>query len=751
LSASTGTRLLREGDIFMRFFTNLYVIFAIILTTCVAEANFCKDVVSGKTSAKISDNIKADKAYSVDVAKAEAVLKKSNNKSSPVPLFRLLTDFRNEYLPLMRVNSAMTEAVIRFMEAELRINSNKLAKKLSAQRKIEKYDLVIVGGGVHGVVALQSALKSNQDYKVLLIEASDTAAPNFRYANDIFNINSSNRASGKDRLPLPGEGNINELPRLPIQVSDISAVKYPTAGDLGAALVAGLYSADSVYYNVDVLLNSNVQSLKSIKKGVGVKVNTPLGPIKVKSSKLSIATGLGKAKVPRGIKSSLRKNKELLISPNIEKTLPRVITFEDFIRLVAKSENPKKFISNKVVSVVGTGDSANVAIEFMLGFATDNAYGLSSAQTLGPKKINWLGQGAGCCEEFIVDIRSRYAQIGTGFRSSSSNVDALIESIPNKVSSVQVSGLKKVEAILEGDFFGVETVKSDFIILATGYNSGIQKLISGLLPKAANKDISLPKELFLERYTDFVMGRTTTSDGEMTRTARSVNIGGRSSANEPKVIINGPAAGELPLESELAGVIQNTVSIFNNAPRTESSILTLLRGLVPGYKDIRLRVSSLFRSKDTRKELKPKKDKSLTAFEIGNLTEVRRVPGLNDLYLQSVLAKVLSDITVSKKIENSKLELNFYKGKKSVIVASNLGNINIRDLIIDPLVATRDFFNSINEVLTYESKAVTVHVPIKKGEFLFEDLTLEYSDVKKPATLTKTKKIDNPAIKIRGI
>ncbi len=727
----------------MKIFTNKYVFLIIVLFSSVdAFSMACKDIMSGKLSKNFSENVKSDNSYSLDLAKTTSVLKKTKRLNSPVVVTNKMQKFREDYLPIMQMGSSMTEAFVRYMEADLRIKSNGLAASLVNQKNIESYDLVIVGAGVHGVIGLQAALKRNGNYKILVIESSDTAAANFRYATDVFNINSSNRASGKDRLPLPGEGNINELPRLPIQVSDISAVKYPTAGDLGATLVAGLYSAATKYPNVDVLFNSNVQVLKNTKSGVAAEIKTPYGDINVKGSRVSIATGLGTPSLPRGVVAGIRKNKELVKSTNIEKTLPRVMTFEDFVRLLSKSEDPKQFIKNKTVSVVGTGDSANVAIEFMLGYAAKNAYGLSSAQTLGPKKIFWLGQSARSCEQFIADIRSRYAQIGTGFRSSSPDVAAIIEPIPNRISSVEPAGKNKVNAILDESFLGDTKIKSDFIVLATGFKGGVPKLISGLLKKSAQKDIKLSTEDFYLKYTDFVTGKTKTSEGENTRVARSVNIGGKSSAKSPKVIINGPAAGKLPQESELAGIIQNSVSIFNNAPRTESSIGKLLKGLKPRSKNTKMRAQEI--------ELIEKSDKSLTVFEIVNLADVRTISGLNELYLKSVLANVLSEVRVNKSTDVKEIELNFYNGKDSVVVKSNLGNVNIKEVIIDPLVATRDFFNTMKQILTYVSKSAVVKVPVTKGEVEIEHLTIEYGNSNRPSDTLRSKEVKNNSLQLRG-
>src|SRR6185295_6521094 len=106
--------------------------------------------------------------------------------------------------------------------------------------------------------------------------------------------------------------------------------------------------------------------------------------------------------------------------------------FEDVIRLLAQSEDPRKFFAGKTVAVVGTGDSANVFIEFLLGYASPTGYGFSDAQTEGPKSILWVGQSIQSCEDFIAQARSRYAQIGTGYRSSDPTATPVLKGNPSR-------------------------------------------------------------------------------------------------------------------------------------------------------------------------------------------------------------------------------------------------------------------------------------------------------------------------------
>ena len=182
-----------------------------------------------------------------------------------VPLTEKMKEFRARYLQFFTPAYTGREALVRSFEASLRVRSKAVEAKLANGDKSQRdYDLVITGTGVHGIIALHEALRVHPEAKILLIDEGDTAGATFRYGKDFYNINSSNRASNGRDLPLPGQGNLNELPGLPIQVSDMTAVKYPSANDLGSAIVTGLYAAAQGHPNIDVLFNS-----KAIKVDAG--------------------------------------------------------------------------------------------------------------------------------------------------------------------------------------------------------------------------------------------------------------------------------------------------------------------------------------------------------------------------------------------------------------------------------------------------------------------------------------------------
>ncbi len=120
-----------------------------------------------------------------------------------------------------KVDRGTRETNIKIMESWLRSQSFLNAKKILGDKEMSRYDAVIVGTGPHALFALASLLKENPNARVLVLAKDDTAGATFREGYS-FTINSSSRPSGTEK-PLPGLGNINELPNLPIQVPEIAA------------------------------------------------------------------------------------------------------------------------------------------------------------------------------------------------------------------------------------------------------------------------------------------------------------------------------------------------------------------------------------------------------------------------------------------------------------------------------------------------------------------------------------------------
>lgn len=671
-------------------------------------------------------------------------LKASGQLKPVVKMSDRMAEFRRQYLPAVKADKNFREAIVRAMESELRMQSSVLKQKLAEEsRKLGQipYDAVILGTGVHGVLALQALMAERPNARVLVIENTDTAGSTFRYAGDVFNINSSNRSSGSGRKPLPGQGNINELPGLPIQVSDLSANKYPTAGDLGAALVIGLYSAAKAYPNVDVLLSSDVTAISTNRKEPGpviVKAKFQNGPqtrstsIEIETERTIIATGLGKPSLPPGVESAIAEQPELTASAEPRKRLPAVMTFEDVIRLAAQSNNPRQFFAKKSVAVVGVGDSANVFIEFLLGYASPSGYGLSDAQTEGPKRIYWVGQKIETCEAYIAQSRSRYAQIGTGYRSSDPNTDPVLEAVPPKLRGLRAGGRKAVELELEANFGRSNTLDADLVVVATGFKGGLAGVLRGYFPGSSRKD---PDAKFLEDNFNF-LERPTSISKDPTRVAR----GDKPGRGKPRVLIVGPAAGQLPTQDELVGIIQNSVSIFNNAPRTVAAAQYAAGGISQTNAAPKLESAAIAIVAG-----------SASSYAITELSETRTLGTASVAFLQGVLASLARGLTSDPRLGNVlELEFSYDRGRDQILVRSPTG-YNVRPVVV-ALAQSREFFNSMTEILRQNGEGVgfTTRIQMQNGRAVAQSVTLEFGKTAPVGRTRVDEVIPNETVPIRG-
>lgn len=685
---------MKSGVIFLTFF--LFIVSS-------QAANQCIDVFTKKLDNYISKSkIGTGENTAVDILLqtastdrylrqlllfVEGELRSTQLIESPINISRKNNSYRKQILPLLSAEPAYREAAVRFMEADLRIRSTLTAERLAAKRST-KYDVVIVGAGVHGVIALNALTRQNPNLKILVVEQTDTAGATFRYPNDAYRINSSNRPSSENVLPLPGRGNINELPQLPIQVSDLTAVKYPTAGDLGAALVSGLHSAVSNSKNIDILFRSSVEKFSAnafqVKNNdVPVRVDGVLSNNKNFSfltSAVILATGLGAPKIPESVKKKLKL--EMVTSKNPFEELPQVMTFENIMRLVGQSPAPRALLAGKKIAVVGVGDSANVFIEFLLGYASERGYGYSNGQTKPPAKIFWIGQERKTCDEFIADARSRYAQIGTGFRSSDPNGEAIIEPYSQRLEQINLNNKKELVLTLEGE---KEKIRPDLVILATGFEGQLYKLFSELYKDLGN----VPKNdrELLDQYFSDILGLTKATGPQETVIGRELKlIDGQQLVSPsdknlvPKLVAVGPGAGKLPKDQELFGIIQNTVSIFNNALRTEAVAQSLGKGMESKITKGSFGVNTISIAKKN------------SQYAIKEVLEARPLGSATELYLQATLLNALQYSTFKS---SEPLSITFARDARGIVISSNYEIYPLLFL----LAQTRDFFASLDSVV----------------------------------------------------
>lgn len=636
---------------------------------------------------KFDDSHYAKKVKENPFAQAEADAAVDNAFDKyPVNLSNTMRNFRDRFLGWFK-NPTQREPITRSFEAAMRIKSELTKEAILKNGNKAEYDLVIVGTGVHGVIALQEALARNPKLRILLIDEGDTAGATFRYGKEVFSINSSNRASGVATRPLPGEGNINELPGMPIQTSDLTATKYPTANDLGTAIVAGLYSAVREHPNVDVLFGASAKELKDPSEELrdvseAVKIGLHGGAeAEIGAQKIILTTGLGTPGVPPQVAKTLASNPDL--SKFTEGKIPKVVNFEDLVRMLAMSNDPISLIKDKKVAIVGKGDSANVLIEFLLGYASKEGYAKSASQDGRVSKIFWIGQDKKDCKGFISDIRSRYQGISTGFRSSSKDLEAIITPYAGKISDVVKSDTGRVSSVLEN---GESVPEADIVILTTGFTQDVRGLF---------KNITNGQSSSFSNDTSFFENSFETLSGSTSTLMKQTKIGRKYKGRE--IYVLGTAAGDLTVKEELVGVIQNFVSIFNNAPRVVSATRKIVEGLtqkVQAYKASKIILGTT---------------NNPSSYVIKNIQGTRTMGEQTLPYLESVFKEALSFAAVRK--DATSPFANSVSSNSDMFFSISLnknGNLEIftayskQDLtpFIKLLASTREFFSLSKEALS---------------------------------------------------
>ncbi len=676
----------------------------------------------------VGDTVLARTIVKDSIINAEVVQPTRSQLDNTVALTTPMKQFREKYLRFFAPNYPNREALVRSFEASFRMRSDLVARRLKNSKVENEYDLVIIGTGVHGVLALHEALKENPKLKILLVDEGDTAGATFRYGKDFFNINSSNRETGPNTKPLPGQGNLNELPGLPIQVSDMTAVKYPTANDLGSALVTGLYAALKAHPQVDVLFgakaNKIVQDAEG-KKGLDITVDNQ--NIQVSQQVLIISTGLGTPTLPPKVRESVRSNPKLIESRG-EQKLPNILTFEDLVRIVANSNDPKAFFRNKRIAVVGDGDSANVSLEYFLGLATKEAYASSSAQGGRPEKIYWIGQQSTTCKEFISKARQRYAAIGKGFDSSDSNFAAILEANPSKLDRVKETPDNIIDLTLED---GTQFKDVDFVVFSVGFNQNVRGLFGEILPEVSSLSTT-DKQFFGTDNFRLVEEVTRTSKGQKTSVAVS--------NNDRDVFVLGTAAGKLASDKDLVGVIQNFVSIFNNAPRVVAGTDVAVSKIKPNLASASVPLNLLpFQIKSGNGVVK-----------VTEVNEARIMPTQTLSYVKSVFQESLLYLDNPN---NFKLDVTIALNSNGELIVSSNQN---RDITahVELLAATREFFSLSKELLRRSpTKMIRLTADSNGGRFRALQATLDLVGFNKDLlnVATDLPVVTNGNIKLRGL
>lgn len=466
--------------------------------------------------------------------------------------------------------------------------SNQLKVELSSQTL--KVNQVIIGAGPQGVAYAQELTNKNPNATSLIVDRASKPGGTFANVFNAFYINSTNRKYDGTRA-RPGQGDLNNFTDI-VGVPDFKGRRWFEAGLLGQVASAGTLLSSS-----NPLLETSVVSVKK-NPNANPLIGEPryivtLKDVKskenyiVKTDNIITTTGIGEAR-EFGDSSETR---DLIAQEKRdakrEKRAPRVESFFEYVDRVAdpKNQTPLAEVRGKNIAVVGGGDSGRVINEFLTGVGPEKAYKQSVAQEGNIGKIYWfVGTGKNTfktCAEYIAKTRARYAQISQAINSGvlvpvPGNLNDFVKTrngkyVVTKYTSAFDSGAKitdqnssgvEIEIVIPKDLRkGIKeekTVEQKIVFEKLIYATGTRSKIAEIFKTLTDKPFSESWKLVSGQVKEF--GRRKINIAREHKTAPGVYLAG--SANE--------SFGGLPKKAELAGVNDNTVSLFANTTRTKA-------------------------------------------------------------------------------------------------------------------------------------------------------------------------------------
>lgn len=221
---------------------------------------------------------------------------------------------------------------------------------------------------------MQNTLRSEAPgLRVLTIERGFSVSETFDDAGDRVQANSSVRPQDQDDgSTIPGVGNINNFPLGILQVPDVTAEGYPRVSAFSKVATVNRALASN-----PVLFGFVVQSIRQASGSyeVEAKVISDEGATSPKTLRLRARAIID----ARGVGTSDLSNVTVLPNRNkyeeqrrdfyrdpLQERFPLLTTSQEFYSMVSCLSDPFAPFVNKVVAVVGAGDSSKTILEFLL-------------------------------------------------------------------------------------------------------------------------------------------------------------------------------------------------------------------------------------------------------------------------------------------------------------------------------------------------------------------------------------------------
>ncbi len=361
---------------------------------------------------------------------------------------------------------------------------------------------VTIGAGVYGAVLAATRQMYLPEVPDLTIEQNERVGGQFaQYKTDLFRLNSRRRPELPDAPHLPGsKQSLNSFGNHSVmQSSDTGSESYPYQSTIADTARVNFFLSGEALVNTEIRRISENNDPKIQGKLILELLDKDSERvIEVATDRVTFSSGLGEEADrldPTDIetRSILAEEKKRFK----EGGDASVMSFTEFARRMSDPANPFPLKGMKRLVLSGEGDSANVIAGIALGY--ESQIGKTSSQLDSIEEIIWVGQRFETKEEFLANIRTRYAAIGLEFpRERFENyyhrITPVTENRSERLSrtsegnirvSLQGFGNKNIQRDIRGNKY----VEGDHFIYAHGFNDTTDDVIGTAVLQGAYNDI----------------------------------------------------------------------------------------------------------------------------------------------------------------------------------------------------------------------------------------------------------------------
>lgn len=383
-----------------------------------------------------------------------------------------------------------------------------------------KMGILVIGSGPNAAAFVSSLQAENPDQDILVLDRGRLGGQFASYGNEeIFDLNSRTRPSNWTASEVAGEaGNINPLGyNAVLQLPDITGKQYAGQNDIADAVRTNIILSSNVGVGIEVQAVSQDEVTGKITVFVRT-IENPDKTYEINPSSVVLATGLGAHK-QFDVEQALHEvNEESGFAP--------YMTSADFMKTLGTKKARGELFplkGMKKVAVIGAGDSGKIVLEQLLG---QSSVDIGPAQAGRVESVVWFGSDAESKQAYLQSSRARYAKIGAEINARGySTVNQRVFTSSAKVRASDINRFGDKASIIGNTF--------DLVIDARGYDNAVYDLVDS----PAFNDVAnfLPN------------GRRLGQD----------------------IYVIGPAAELTFMQTRLAGIPENSASLFNYIPISE--------------------------------------------------------------------------------------------------------------------------------------------------------------------------------------